>query len=367
MIRVREHAKITLRMGRVGLLTHHIFLCDQDGGRVDPPSKLASLRMASLLFFLAAFLIGCDKSADAKKNSPAELKEIRLGYFANLTHAQALLGVDSGEFAKAVAPVQFKTRVFNAGPALIEALAANAIDIGYVGPGPVLTSYNRSHGQAVRIISGAAANGVVLVAGKDSGIKSLADLKNKRIATPQRANTQDISARHFVTAQLGQDNHDNVIPIPNTETQILMMRGQIDAAWVPEPWGARLVIDAGAKIIAEEKDFWPDQKFPITVIVTTPEFLHAHPDVVTAMLKVHNGWTMKLNTDPATQTPLLLSALQKVTGNKFPEKIAHAALPRILFTNDPIPSTFEAMAQWSFDLQFGPAPENLDKLFELQK
>src|SRR5437763_7939827 len=72
--------------------------------------------------------------------------EVRLGYFGNLTHAQAVLGVSSGEFAQAVQPAKFSTKVFNAGPSLIEALLAGEIDLGYVGPGPVLTAHGRTKG-----------------------------------------------------------------------------------------------------------------------------------------------------------------------------------------------------------------------------
>src|SRR5450755_3840745 len=120
-------------------------------------------------------LSGCDKSASIS-GTPAALDEVRLGYFANVTHAQAVLGVASGEFQAALGPTQLKTKVFNAGPELIQALDAGAVDIGYVGPGPVLSADVNSGGQAVRVISGSAANGVVIVASKDSGIHTFADL-----------------------------------------------------------------------------------------------------------------------------------------------------------------------------------------------
>src|SRR5262245_8008586 len=144
-------------------------------------------RMATriLVALLSALVLGCDKS-DTKSTAP--LKELRLGYFANATHAQAVLGVDSGDFARAISPAELKTKVFNAGPSLIEALFAEEVDIGYVGPGPALSAYARSHGEGARVISGVAANGVVIVARKDSGINSTRDLLGKRLATPQKGN-----------------------------------------------------------------------------------------------------------------------------------------------------------------------------------
>src|SRR4051812_15078462 len=123
------------------------------------------------LLLILLVIAGCQKTSPT-----AETEEIRLGYFGNVTHTQAVLGVSSGEFAQAVAPAKFSTKVFNAGPGLIEALFADQIDIGYVGPSPVLSAHDKSHGQGIRVIAGAAANGVLIVARKDAGISTLADL-----------------------------------------------------------------------------------------------------------------------------------------------------------------------------------------------
>src|SRR3954467_1118203 len=133
-------------------------------------------------------LVGCGGNDSGAAASSAPPAEVRLGYFGNVTHAQAALGVASGDFANAVAPSKFSTKVFNAGPSLIEALFSNNIDIGYVGPGPALSAHAKSHGEGIRVIAGAAANGVLIVARKDASISSLADLAGKRIATPQQGN-----------------------------------------------------------------------------------------------------------------------------------------------------------------------------------
>ncbi|WP_428936799.1 ABC transporter substrate-binding protein [Fontivita pretiosa] len=320
---------------------------------------ICDLRSAIWPALLLLMVIGgCDRRAPGEA-----LQEVRLGYFANATHAQAVLGVDSGEFAQAIAPVSLKTKVFNAGPSLIEALFAGEIDIGYIGPGPVLSAHQRSRGRGVRVISGAAANGVVIVARRDSGIKSMTDLKGRRIATPQHGNTQDIAARRFVTEVLGQQDHRNVLPVPNAEQSSMMSRGQIDAAWAPEPWGARLVAEAGATVIAEEKDLWPDGEFSLTVVITTPEFLHDHPEMIQQMLEVHRRWTQRLNADPLGTLPQLESALFKLTNKKLPPGVLAAAMPRIRFTDDPLPNTFRTLGQWVYDLGYSLYPPRLDNLF----
>jgi NitT/TauT family transport system substrate-binding protein len=307
---------------------------------------------ASLALLLTA-LFGCEQRAepDAQPASSALPVEVRIGYFANLTHSQAVLGISSGEFASAVAPVKVTPRVFNAGPSLIEALFAGEIDVGYVGPGPVLAAHQRSHGEALRVIAGAAANGVVIVAGPHSGINSLADLVGKRIATPQSGNTQDISARHYLVNELEQPNTNNVLPIANTEQQALLARGNIDAAWVPEPWASRLIVEAGGKLVAEEKDLWPGRQFTLTLVVTTPQFLARHADLVEKMLAVHSSWTIRLNRDPQKYRKQLGEALQSLTGKSLPPGVIEQAMPRVRFTDEPLEDTLATMAQWAYDLR----------------
>ena len=317
--------------------------------------SLFSLSSFRLLAPLALALGALSASAeDAPKAPPKDApKEVRLGYFANLTHAQAVLGVESGAFAKAVAPAKFDTKVFNAGPSLIEALFAGEIDIGYVGPGPAINAWSKSKGQGIRVISGAAANGVIIVAGPNSGIKTLADLKGKKIATPQLGNTQDIAAKWYVKNVLKQDDTDNIIPIPNAEQANLLKRGDIDAAWSPEPWATRLIKEGGATAIAEEKDLWKSAdnsgEFSLTLVVTTPEFLAAHPETVRAFLAEHQRLTAELVKDPAKQVNALANGISRASGKSISRVLVAEALPHVKFTCDPLAATLAVQAQWAFD------------------
>jgi NitT/TauT family transport system substrate-binding protein len=316
-------------------------------------------RFVVLAVLVLTVAVGCDRSSGtgsspttATAGGGAGPSEVRIGYFANLTHAQAVLGVASKDFENAVAPAKVSTKVFNAGPSLIEALFANEIDIGYVGPGPALNAHAKSRGRGIRVVAGAAANGVLVVARKDSGINALADLKGKRVATPQLGNTQDIAAKYYLTHELGQKDFNNVLPVPNAEQAAMMSGGQIDAAWAPEPWGSFLVAQAGAKAIAQEKDLWPQKNFSITVVVTTPEFLQKHPQAVEQVLGVHRTWTQRLTREPAKYTPQLKEALYALTKKQLPEGVVESALANTTFTDEPLPHTFEVMATWSNELGF---------------
>jgi NitT/TauT family transport system substrate-binding protein len=327
-------------------------------------------RLAAGLFFILLVLVGgwvgvgCNKGKDgATGGVEGQPTEVRLGYFANLTHAQAVLGASSGEFEKAVAPSKFSTKVFNAGPSLVEALFAGEIDIGYVGPGPALTAFDKSHGKGLVVVSGAAANGVVIVARSGSGINTLQDLAGHKIASPQHGNTQDISARHYVTAELKRDA-SSVVPIPNAEHAGMMTRGEIDASWAPEPWGSFLVAQTGAKVIAAERDLWPEKNFAITLVVTTPEFLKKHPDTLEKVLQVHLEWTDRLKGDPQKYLPQLEQALFALTNKRLPAGVLQSALPNVTFTEEPLPNTFVKFAQWSYDLGFSKEPTDTTGLID---
>jgi NitT/TauT family transport system substrate-binding protein len=319
---------------------------------------------AVLLLGLAASWLdgieGCGRSSSAPAPAPAAL-EVRVGYFANVTHAQAVLAVSSGELGQALAPATLSTRVFNAGPELIAALHSGLIDVGYVGPGPVIAAYSVSGGRSLRVVSGAAANGVVIVARAGSGIKKITDLAGHVVATPQQGNTQDVDARHFIKAMGGST--DNILPVTNSAQAGLMVRGKIDAAWVPEPWGSRLIDQVGAVQVAQEKDLWPDHEFALTVVVATPEFMAAHPAELEKILAVHRSWTQRLRQSPQQYVRPLDDALFDLTKVRLGVDVIGNALKRTEFTNDPMPQTFATMAQWTKDAGFIRQVPDLSGLF----
>ena len=100
---------------------------------------------------------------------------LRLGYFPNVTHATALVGVEQGIFADALGDdVTLETSTFNAGGEAVEALFADAIDATYIGPNPAINGFAKSDGEALRIVSGATSGGAFLVVKPE--ITSPADL-----------------------------------------------------------------------------------------------------------------------------------------------------------------------------------------------
>ncbi|MCP3820841.1 aliphatic sulfonate ABC transporter substrate-binding protein [Streptomyces sp. A3M-1-3] len=285
-------------------------------------------------------------AADGKKLSADTVK---LGYFPNLTHATALVGVQEGLIQKELGGTKLAAQTFNAGPSEIEALNGGSIDIGFIGPSPAINGYVKSKGQNLRIISGSASGGVKLVVNPDK-IKTLDDLKGKKIATPQLGNTQDVAFLNWISekgwkvdAQSGKGDV-SVVRSDNKVTPDAYKAGSIDGAWVPEPTASKLVSEGG-KVLLDESTLWPDKKFVITNIIVSQKFLTEHPDVVEAFLRgtvKTNEW---INANPDQAKASANAALKAETGKELAAKIIDPAWPSIQITNDPLAATLDAQAQ----------------------
>lgn len=296
---------------------------------------------------------------------------LRVGYFPNITHAQALVGRAGGQFEKAVgAGVQIEWKAFNAGPSAIEALFAKAIDLTYVGPNPAVTGYVRSQGDAVRVIAGGASGGASLIVREGTRIHTAADFHGKRVATPQQGNSQDVALRSWLRAnglkprEKGGDVQ--VLPITNADQFTLFLKGQLDAAWAPEPWAARLVHEAGGRIFLDERDLWPNHEFVNTELVVRPQFLKEHADAVKNFLRAHVELTDWINKNPAEAKQIMNMELQKETGKSLAPEVMDDAFSRMAVTCDPIRSSLLKATQQAFDEGFlGRTPPDLSGLYDL--
>jgi NitT/TauT family transport system substrate-binding protein len=296
---------------------------------------------------------------------------VRIGYFPNVTHAQALVGRAGGQFEKALGPgVHIEWKAFNAGPAAIEALFANAIDLTYVGPNPSVAGFIRSQGAAVRIIAGAASGGAALVVRQGAGIQNVADFHGKKVATPQQGNSQDIALRAWLRAnglkarEKGGDVQ--VLPITNADQFTLFLKGQLDAAWAPEPWASRLVHEAGGRIFLDERDLWPNRQFVITNVVVHPKFLKEHPDIVKNFLRAHVELTEWINKNTPQAKQVVNQQLQKETGKALAPQVLDDSFSRLTVTYDPIRSSLAKSTQQAFDEGFlGHTQPDISGIYDL--
>ena len=96
-------------------------------------------------------------------------------------------------------------------------------------------------------------------------------------------------------------------PTENAQTLKLFQDGKLDGAWLPEPWASRLVLQAGAKVLVDEKDLWDGSlsgkagEFPTTILIVNKKFAAEHPDTVKALLRGHAESVDWLNDAPAAE------------------------------------------------------------------
>jgi NitT/TauT family transport system substrate-binding protein len=302
----------------------------------------------------ALVLAACGSSADAGGSADDGPLTLRLGYFPNLTHASALVGVKKGFFASALGSnVTIETHTFNAGGDAVTAILSGSIDATFVGPNPTTNAFVQSHGEAVRVIAGATSGGALLVV--KPSITSPLQLKGKKIADPQLGGTQDIALRWYLKGQgfktdTAGGGDVNVLPQDNSQTLTAFKQGQIDGAWVPEPWASRLVVEGGGKVLVDERDLWPGGQFVTTNLIVSTQFLKAHPKRVKALLEGLYQATQYINSNPADAQTVTNDAVAEITGKKLASGVVSAAWPHMTFTLDPLAPTLKASADHAHSL-----------------
>jgi NitT/TauT family transport system substrate-binding protein len=327
--------------------------------------RFAALPLALLAG--AGLLTACSGSSSSASSAKSGGGTVRLGFFPNITHATALVGVQKGIFAKDLGPkVTLKTATFNAGPAAVQAVFSGAIDATYVGPNPAINAWQQSHGQAIKIIAGSASGGVSLIV--KPSITSIADFKGKKIATPQLGNTQDVALRfwlkqHGLKTTTSGGGDVSVVPQANSQTVQTFKSGAIDGAWVPEPYASELVAEGGKKFL-DESSLWPAGKFVITTLIVRTAFLKSHPDLVSKLLQGQVDANAYINSDRAGAEQAANAELTALTGKGLKPAILDATFKDTVFTNDPIASSLATSAQHAESIGL-LKPVNLSGIYDL--
>jgi NitT/TauT family transport system substrate-binding protein len=302
----------------------------------------------------ALVLAACGSSADSGGSADNGPLTLRLGYFPNLTHASALVGMKKGFFASALGSnVTIETHTFNAGGDAVTAILSGSIDATFVGPNPTTNAFVQSHGEAVRVIAGATSGGALLVV--KPSITMPSQLRGKKIADPQLGGTQDIALRWYLKGQgFNTDSAGggdvNVLPQDNSQTLNAFKQGQIDGAWVPEPWASRLVVEGHGKVLVDERDLWPGGQFVTTNLIVSTQFLKAHPKRIKALLEGLYQATQYINSNPADAQTVTNDAVAEITGKKLATGVVSAAWPHMTFTLDPLAPTLKASADHAHSL-----------------
>jgi NitT/TauT family transport system substrate-binding protein len=332
-----------------------------------------SLRTFAVVLAAAAALAACSRAdrgdtggASAAPATQGAAAELRLGYFPNITHAPALIGLDKGFFAKELGSTKLVTQQFNAGPPEVSALLGGSLDAGFIGSSPAINAFDQSKGESVRLVAGSTSGGAQLVV--KPGITSPEQLKGQTIATPQLANTQDVALKKWLKGHNlaigGGPDAVTVQNLANPRTLDLFKSGQVAGGWLPEPWSSQLVA-AGATALVDEKTLWPGGQFPTTVLIVRTDYLKQHPDTVAALLRGEQQAIDFAASNPAEAKTVTNAAIQRLTGATLSQPVLDRAFSELSFGLDPLAATFPQLAQDSVTAGVAPAATNLTGFLDL--
>ena len=282
----------------------------------------------------------------AAEDAPAPESDValRLGYFPNVTHAPAIIGVDTGLFQDALgSSATLETETFNSGTEVIEALFSGAIDASFIGPNPAINAYAESDG-AIRIVSGTTSGGAALVVSED--IETPEDLAGTTLASPSVGNTQDVALRAWLADEGYETDVSGggdvaISPQENADTLAAFIDGGIDGAWVPEPWATRLVNEGGGHVLVDEADLWPDGEFVTTHLIVRTDYIEEHPQNVRALIGGLLDAIDEANDDPETAQAATNDGIEAITANRLEDATIQGAWQNLTFTPDPIASSLQ--------------------------
>lgn len=295
--------------------------------------------------------------------------KIRVAYFPNINHAVPIIGMEKGTFQNQIGNnTVIEPILFDAGPQVIESLFAGSIDIAYVGPGPAINGFLKSEDHNVKILSGAASGGASFIVHPNSKISSVADFAGKRIAAPQIGNTQDISLRNYLSENGLKPSEKGgsviVLNLSNSDIYTLFAKGDIDAAWVPEPTATILVQQLDGKRLFNEEKLWPDNRFASVLLIAREEYVKQNPELINKWLEAHKQTVDWINSNPEQTRIIFSQFMKKETGKSLPDGLIDEALSNLEITSDPIASSIQTFAKRADSLGYlGRHGYDLDGIF----
>jgi len=327
--------------------------------------KTRSAIFAGITGITLIFVIGTIVSS----NETTHENKIRVAYFLNINHAVPIIGMEKGTFENQIGNnTVIEPILFDAGPQVIESLFAGSIDIAYVGPGPAINGFLKSEDHNVKILSGAASGGASFIVHPNSKINSVADFAGKRIAAPQIGNTQDISLRSYLSENGLKPSEKGgsviVLNISNPDIYTLFAKGDIDAAWVPEPTATILVQQLDGKRLFNEEDLWPENRFASVLLIAREEYVKQNPEVINKWLEAHKQTVNWINSNPEQTRTIFIDFMKKETGKSLPDSLIDESLSNLEITSDPIVSSIHTFAKRADSLGYlGRHGYSLDRIF----
>ncbi len=275
--------------------------------------------------------------------------KIRICYFPNIGHAIPIVGIEKGFFEESIGDqAKIETRVFDSGPQAIESLFANSIDIAYVGPGPAINGFLNSENHNIKILGGAASGGASFIVHPNSEINSASDFAGKKIAAPQIGNTQDVSLRHYLSENglkpAEKGGSVIVYNISNPDIYTLFVKGEIDGAWVAEPWATILEIELGGNRLFHEEELWTNNEFASVLLIGNSDYVEKNKKFMIPFLNSHHTTTIWIAQHPVETRIIFNDFLDSYLGQSLSDDVVDIALSNIVITADPLPTSVFSFA-----------------------
>lgn len=304
----------------------------------------SAISVGIVVIVLLSVLVALSSSDTTHEN------KIRIAYFPNIGHAIPIVGIEKGFFEESIGnQTKIETRVFDSGPQAIESLFANSIDLAYVGPGPAINGFLNSDNHNVKILAGAASGGASFIVHPNSEINSVSDFAGKKIATPQIGNTQDVSLRHYLSENglkpAEKGGSVIVYNISNPDIYTLFVKGDIDGAWVPEPWATILETELGGKRLFHEEELWPNKEFASVLLIANVDYVEKNPIIIANFLRSHYETVTWINTNPVETRIVFNNFLNSYLGQSLSDDVIDIALSNLVITADPKPNSIFSFAE----------------------
>ena len=309
------------------------------------------MKTRSVLFMgIAGIILALSVALPLNSSDESYENKLRIAYFPNIGHAIPIVGIEKGFFETSMGnATKIEIRVFDSGPQAIESLFANSIDLAYVGPGPAINGFLNSENNNVKILAGAASGGASFIVHPKSEIHSASDFAGKKIAAPQIGNTQDVSLRHYLSEN-GLKSAEKggsvvVYNIPNPDIYTLFVKGDIDGAWVAEPWATILETDLDGKRLFHEEELWPNQEFASVLLIGNANYVETNPVVVANLMDSHKKTANWINENPVETRNIFNNFLNSHLGQSLSDDVVDIALSNLLITYDPLPDSIHSFAE----------------------
>jgi NitT/TauT family transport system substrate-binding protein len=239
------------------------------------------MKRSVFTLLLAALLTALPSAHPAKANEPA----IRMAVLQSDIHQLAFwVAMEKGFFTQNGVSVEL-TGVFKAGPEIMSAFAAGALDMAYVGEAPATTAVANKAADVIVVAQVNTEGSALVVASENTALKNILDLKGKTVAIPGHSTVQDFLLRKALNHAGLDPASVNIIVVKPPEMIGALRTGQIDAfiAWEPHPSKAATM--GVGQNLATSAGMWAGH--PCCVLVTDRKYFTLQPEKIKAVVAAH--------------------------------------------------------------------------------